>query len=317
MSHWSRARWPICTRSPRSSRSTATAVCASPQLIEAILERQGGDSGKQPAADGEEPRAGERPSSDGAADGAASRRGAKRRPRSSPRARSRASPSCRPGNGDRGQPERQPDETVEGVVELLPNGSGFVRVDPPEPSDDDVYISSAQVRRCELVSGDRVTGPRRAPRRSERFAALVRIDTVNGRPAAELADSARYDDLPASFPSERFELATGRRPDGAGDRGGDADRTRLARDDRRARAVGQDRAAAAPGRCARRTRRPAGVGGARRRSPRGACRVARGSGRTGRGAQLRAPRRTRSRRRSREPSSRHAGSRRAAPTRWC
>ena len=57
------------------------------------------------------------------------------------------------------------------------------------------------------MSGDRVTGPRRAPRRSERFAALVRIDTVNGRPAAELADGARYEDLPASFPSERFELA--------------------------------------------------------------------------------------------------------------
>jgi transcription termination factor Rho len=56
------------------------------------------------------------------------------------------------------------------------------------------------------VTGDRVAGPRRAPRRSERFAALVRIDTINGRPAAELADSARYDDLPASFPTERFEL---------------------------------------------------------------------------------------------------------------
>ncbi len=80
-----------------------------------------------------------------------------------------------------------------------------MRVNPPEPSDEDVYISSAQVRRCELVTGDRVSGPRRAPRRSERFAALVRIDTINGRPAAELADSARYDDLPASFPNRPLE----------------------------------------------------------------------------------------------------------------
>ena len=95
---------------------------------------------------------------------------------------------------------------VEGVVELLPNGSGFLRTKPPEPSDDDVYISAAQVKRCELVNGDRVTGPRRTPRRSERFASLVRIDTVNGRPAAELADGARFDDLPVAFPSERFEL---------------------------------------------------------------------------------------------------------------
>jgi transcription termination factor Rho len=97
---------------------------------------------------------------------------------------------------------------VEGVVELLANGSGFVRVAGPEPSDDDVYISAAQVKRCELVSGDTVAGPRRAPQRSERFASLVRIDTINGRPAAELADRARYDDLAATFPAERFKFAS-------------------------------------------------------------------------------------------------------------
>jgi transcription termination factor Rho len=64
------------------------------------------------------------------------------------------------------------------------------------------------VKRCELVSGDRVAGPRRAPRRSERFASLVRIDTINGQPADEVADSARFDDLPAAFPSERFKLGS-------------------------------------------------------------------------------------------------------------
>jgi transcription termination factor Rho len=100
------------------------------------------------------------------------------------------------------------DEVVEGVVELLANGSGFVRVDPPDPSDDDVYISSAQVKRCELVSGDRIAGPKRAPRRSERFASLIRIETINGRPAAELADSVRFDDLPAAFPSERLKIGS-------------------------------------------------------------------------------------------------------------
>ena len=100
------------------------------------------------------------------------------------------------------------DEVVEGVVELLANGSGFVRVDPPDPSDDDVYISSAQVKRCELVSGDRIAGPKRAPRRSERFASLIRIETINGRPAAELADSVRFDDLPAAFPTERLKIGS-------------------------------------------------------------------------------------------------------------
>lgn len=98
------------------------------------------------------------------------------------------------------------DEPVEGVVELLPNGSAFLRVNPPDPSDDDIYVSAAQVTRCELVSGDRVAGPRRAPRRSERFASLIRVDTINGRPAGEVADSPRFDELPASFPSRRLPL---------------------------------------------------------------------------------------------------------------
>jgi transcription termination factor Rho len=106
------------------------------------------------------------------------------------------------------EPEPDEEQLVEGVVELLGNGSGFVRVDPPEPSDEDVYISSAQVKRCELVSGDRVAGPKRAPRRSERFASLIRIETINGRPAAELADSVRFDDLPAAFPTDRLKVGS-------------------------------------------------------------------------------------------------------------
>jgi len=111
-------------------------------------------------------------------------------------------------DADDGESAGGSDELVEGVVELLANGSGFVRVDPPDPSDDDVYISSAQVKRCELVSGDRIAGPKRSPRRSERFASLIRIETINGRPAAELADSVRFDDLPAGFPDDRLKIGS-------------------------------------------------------------------------------------------------------------
>jgi transcription termination factor Rho len=71
-----------------------------------------------------------------------------------------------------------------------------------------VYISAAQVKRCELVSGDRVSGPRRPPRRSERYASLVRVDTINGKPASEVSEGARYDELPAAFPSDRFRLGS-------------------------------------------------------------------------------------------------------------
>ena len=114
----------------------------------------------------------------------------------------------RPSGRRRASKEPPEDEIVEGEVELLANGSGFLRVNPPEPSEDDVYVSAAQVKRCELVPGDRISGPRRAPRRSERFASLIRIDTINGRPADEVADSTRFDDLPAAFPTERFRLGS-------------------------------------------------------------------------------------------------------------
>lgn len=110
--------------------------------------------------------------------------------------------------GDRDRDRDREDRVVEGAVELLPNGSGFVRLTPPEPSDDDVYISAAQVRRCELVSGDTVGGPVREPRRSERYPSLIRIDTINGRPADEVAEGTHFDDLPCALPTERFSLGS-------------------------------------------------------------------------------------------------------------
>ncbi|HEX8104126.1 MAG TPA: Rho termination factor N-terminal domain-containing protein, partial [Solirubrobacteraceae bacterium] len=100
------------------------------------------------------------------------------------------------------------ERVVEGVVELLGNGSGFVRLASPEVADDDVYVSAAQVKRCELVTGDRVGGPVRPPRRSERFPSLIRVDTINGRPADEVSEGTKFEELPAAFPIERFELGS-------------------------------------------------------------------------------------------------------------
>ncbi len=108
--------------------------------------------------------------------------------------------------GEREKPEKSGngERVAEGVIEVMGNGSAFLRVLPPEPSDGDVYISAAQVRRCELVSGDRVTGPVRTPRRSERYSSLLRIDTINGEPADSVAEGTRYEELPVSYPSERL-----------------------------------------------------------------------------------------------------------------
>jgi transcription termination factor Rho len=100
--------------------------------------------------------------------------------------------------------------TVEGVVELLSNGSGFVRVAAPEQSDDDVYISAAQARRCELVSGDRVSGPVRPARRSERFPSLVRIETINDLPADQAARVTKLEERAADFPTRPLPLGDDR-----------------------------------------------------------------------------------------------------------
>jgi len=108
--------------------------------------------------------------------------------------------------------DRDEETAVEGVVELFANGSGFLRLTHPEPSDDDVYISAAQVRRCELVSGDRVAGPVRRPRRSERYPSLVRVDTINGKPADEVAEGTPFDELACTWPSERIALDGGEDP---------------------------------------------------------------------------------------------------------
>jgi transcription termination factor Rho len=144
-----------------------------------------------------------------------SSRGASSEQDSGTRARRGRTRSARAGSAGESASPRAADQADDaeaagriaaGVVEVLGNGSAFLRVDPPEPSDEDVYVSAAQVRRCELVSGDRVTGPVRTPRRSERYPSLVRVDTINGASADTVSDGARYDDLPVAYPSERLAL---------------------------------------------------------------------------------------------------------------
>jgi transcription termination factor Rho len=106
----------------------------------------------------------------------------------------------------RAEPEHAADRVAEGVVELLVNGSGFLRVNANEISDDDVYISAAQARRCELVTGDRISGPVRAARRSERHPSLIRIDTINGVAAEQAVVGTRIDEIEVDFPTEAFAL---------------------------------------------------------------------------------------------------------------
>ncbi|HEX7290760.1 MAG TPA: Rho termination factor N-terminal domain-containing protein, partial [Conexibacter sp.] len=191
-------------------------------LIDAIVARQSGDGGGEEAADADDAPArprrrrggrGRSRDRDEEPEAAKAEPEADERPARRERAprergdREDAKPARRERE-ERAKPAREAeagDRAVEGVVELAENGSGFLRLGKGgTPSDDDIYVSAAQVRRCELVDGDRVGGPVRPPRRSERFPSLVRVDTINGRPADEVSDGVRFDELPAAFPTERF-----------------------------------------------------------------------------------------------------------------
>ena len=174
-------------------------------LIDAILVRQGGPEAEaaEPVAvpddlEGEVSQAGDAQAGDDDE--------GERRPRSRRGGRGRGGGRAARDAEPAPAAEVAEPETAEGTVELLGNGSAFLRLSPPEPSDDDVYVSAAQVRRCELVSGDVVSGPVRPPRRSERYPSLVRVETINGEAADSVAQGTRYEDLPSSFPAERLPL---------------------------------------------------------------------------------------------------------------
>jgi len=96
----------------------------------------------------------------------------------------------------------------EGVLELLPDGFGFLR--SPDysylPGPDDIYVSPSQIRRFNLRTGDTVSGQIRPPKDSERYFALLKVDSING----DGPDSARtrmlFDNLTPIYPNERLKL---------------------------------------------------------------------------------------------------------------
>jgi transcription termination factor Rho len=96
-------------------------------------------------------------------------------------------------------------EEVTGVLEVTPQRYGFLRFDDLEANDDDVYVSASQIRRCELRSGDQVTGPARAPRRGERHRALVHVDQVNGG-QPPTTERPGFEDLTPVLPKRRVSL---------------------------------------------------------------------------------------------------------------
>jgi transcription termination factor Rho len=111
----------------------------------------------------------------------------------------------RGGRDDRDRGGRDEEgATVEGVVAIGQNGSAMLKAQDGS----EVYVSAGQVRRCELVDGDTVSGPTRAARRSERYPSLIRVETINGAPADEAATGTRFEELAVVRPTELLAIET-------------------------------------------------------------------------------------------------------------
>ena len=104
--------------------------------------------------------------------------------------------------------ERTGPGTAEGILEIVDEGFGFLRVNGVMPSNDDIYVSSSQVRRFGLRTGDRVTGQTRPPKDQEKYWGLLRVDTINGVEPEVAKRRPYFDNLVPVFPDEMFDLET-------------------------------------------------------------------------------------------------------------
>lgn len=104
-----------------------------------------------------------------------------------------------------------PTEEVKGILDVQPEGHGFLR---PKfiPSNRDVYISQSQIRRFMLRAGDLVGGIARPPKDNERYYGLLKVETVNGSPAEEAMKRPWFDDLTPIYPNKQIVLGTGKQP---------------------------------------------------------------------------------------------------------
>jgi len=108
--------------------------------------------------------------------------------------------------------EKEGVELRGGVLEIMSEGIGFLRPANYRISDQDVYVSQAQLRRYDLRSGDLVIGNVRPPRESERHFGLIKVETVNGLDPEEASRRPNFENLTPIFPDQRFDLETSREP---------------------------------------------------------------------------------------------------------
>ena len=100
------------------------------------------------------------------------------------------------------------DRYAEGILEILPDGYGFLRGENYLSTNHDIYISPVQIKRFRLDTGDKVKGIARKPKEGERFPALIFVGEVNGEHPEKAMKRKKFDDLTPIYPNERLKLET-------------------------------------------------------------------------------------------------------------
>src|SRR5438874_12585409 len=98
----------------------------------------------------------------------------------------------------------------EGVLEVLPDGFGFLRAPDYNylPGPDDIYVSPSQIRKFDLQTGDTVSGQIRPPKEGERYFALIKVEAVNFEAPEQARDKLFFENLTPLYPQERLKLET-------------------------------------------------------------------------------------------------------------
>ncbi|MFP3154137.1 transcription termination factor Rho [Lachnospiraceae bacterium ZAX-1] len=107
-------------------------------------------------------------------------------------------------------PELDSGVSANGILEVMPDGYGFIRCANYLPGENDVYVSPSQIRRFNLKTGDVISGNTRVKTMQEKFSALLYIKTINGLNPREAACRRNFEDMTPIFPNERIRLETHR-----------------------------------------------------------------------------------------------------------
>ena len=112
-----------------------------------------------------------------------------------------------------GDSEIKKGDTRDGILDILPEGYGFLRCNGYKPSEDDVYVSAGLIKKFRMRKGDMVSGPIRAPRQKEKYPALIEPTTVNDADPELLARRVDFNKLTPLFPDERLKLEEDGKPE--------------------------------------------------------------------------------------------------------